>query len=102
MAGAGGTRGRRHGGRCRPPIAALPLVFGWLASGAPQAFAQFGMAPAELSGSVTLDEADSSVRGHLERIKAYVADRQWDEAVEALRQVMESNGGKMIALAPRR
>jgi outer membrane protein assembly factor BamB len=60
--------------------------------------AQFSTAPIEFSGSITLDEADSGVRAHLERIRAYVADRQWDEAVETLRQVMESHGTTMIAL----
>ncbi len=65
---------------------------------APPAWAQFSTAPIELSGSVNLDEADSGVRAHLERIKAYVADRQWDEAVETLRQVMEKYGAKMIPL----
>jgi outer membrane protein assembly factor BamB/tetratricopeptide (TPR) repeat protein len=75
---------------------ALPLLH------AAPAGAQFSLGPFELSSSVTLDEADSSVRMHLERIKAYVADHQWDEAVEALRRVMESDGAKMIAITPRR
>jgi hypothetical protein len=56
----------------------------------------------ELSGSVHLDEVDSAVRAHLERVKAYVADEQWDEAVEALRQVMENHGSKVINLTGRR
>ncbi len=56
----------------------------------------------ELSGSVHLDEVDSTVRAHLERVKAYVADQQWDEAVETLRQVMENHAGKVINLAGRR
>ncbi|MBI3837208.1 MAG: PQQ-binding-like beta-propeller repeat protein [Planctomycetia bacterium] len=63
------------------------------------AFGQFGTGPVEISGSVNLDEADSAVRAHLERVKAYVADRQWDDAVETLRQVMENHGGKMIPLS---
>jgi outer membrane protein assembly factor BamB len=65
---------------------------------APLAWGQFGFGPVEISGSVNLDEADSAVRAHLERVKAYVADRQWDDAVETLRQVMENHGGKMIPL----
>ncbi len=56
----------------------------------------------ELSGSVHLDEVDSTVRAHLERAKAYVADQQWDEAVETLRQVMENSAGKVIHLTGRR
>jgi outer membrane protein assembly factor BamB len=64
--------------------------------------AQFSTGPIELSGSINLDQADSAVRAHLERVRAYVVDRQWDEAVETLRQVMESHGTKMIPLAPSR
>ncbi len=63
-----------------------------------QASARAQFPSAELSDSVNLDEADSAVRAHLERIKAYVADRQWDEAVETLRQVMENHGAKLIPL----
>ena len=66
------------------------------------AWAQFSTGPVELSGSVSLESADSTVRAHLERARAYVSDGQWDEAVETLRQVMENHGGKMIALAPAR
>src|SRR5438067_1411607 len=61
-------------------------------------FAQFSSPPAEISDSLSVDEADSTVRAHLERVRAYLADQQWDEAVETLRQVMENHGGKMIAL----
>lgn len=53
----------------------------------------------ELSGTVALDQADSSIRSHFERVKAYLADRQWDEAVETLRQVMENSGQRMIEVA---
>ena len=34
----------------------------------------------------------------LERVKPLVADKQWDEAVETLRQVMEKSGGRLIRL----
>ena len=34
--------------------------------------------------------------------QSYVADGQWDEAVETLRQVMENNAGKVIPLTDRR
>ncbi len=68
----------------------------------PEARAQFISAPLELSSSIDLDEADSTVRAHLERVRAFVADRQWDEAVETLRQVMENHGSKVIPLTPTR
>ncbi len=83
---------------CRAIAAAWLSVLALVPLGQRAALAQFSSGPAELSGSINLDEADSAVRAHLERIKAYVADRQWDEAVETLRQVMESHGAKMIPL----
>ena len=36
------------------------------------------------------------------RVKAYIADSQWDDAVESLRRVMESDGAKMISITPTR
>jgi len=66
------------------------------------AWAQFAPGTFEISSAVSLDEADSTIRSHLERVKAFIADQQWDEAVESLRRVMETDGAKMIALTPRR
>ncbi len=45
----------------------------------------------ELADTVQLDRADATVLAQLERVKACLADRQWDEAVETLRQVMENS-----------
>jgi outer membrane protein assembly factor BamB len=56
----------------------------------------------ELSDTVQLDRADSAVRAQLERVKAYVADGQWDEAVQGLREVMENSGAKLLAVTDRR
>ncbi len=53
----------------------------------------------ELSDTVQLDQADSTVRTDLQRVKAYLDDRQWDEAVETLRQVMENSASKLIPVA---
>ena len=48
----------------------------------------------ELTGSIELAEAEKAreAERHLERIDALLADRQWDEAVERLRMVMEDYG----------
>ena len=54
----------------------------------------------ELSDTVQVDRADGTVLAHLERVKAFLAERQWDEAVETLRQVMESAEGKLLEVAP--
>ena len=88
---------------CRATVAAWSLVLGLLALWqSPPARAQFAAAVDELSDSIDLDQADSSIRAHLERARAYVADRQWDEAVETLRRVMENHGAKVIALTDTR
>jgi outer membrane protein assembly factor BamB len=56
----------------------------------------------DLSGAIQVDEADSATRTHLERVKASIADEQWDEAVDILRQVTESHAGKVLAVSPSR
>ncbi len=61
--------------------------------------AQISLPQFELSETVHLDEADSATRAHLERVKAYVAEGQWDESVETLRQVMETHGRKVVSVA---
>ncbi|MEX0977559.1 MAG: hypothetical protein WDZ48_01830, partial [Pirellulales bacterium] len=86
---------------CRASTAAWILAVAVPLVPASSAVAQFSPGPYELSSSVSLDEADSSVRTHLERVKAYVADGQWDEAVESLRGLLEGDA-KMIAITPRR
>jgi outer membrane protein assembly factor BamB/tetratricopeptide (TPR) repeat protein len=80
----------------------LPLAILLWVSRLELASAQFSTGPIELSGAVTLDEAGSEVRANLERVREYVADRQWDEAVETLRRLMETGGSSMISITPHR
>ncbi|MGH7192204.1 MAG: hypothetical protein ACREJM_01580, partial [Candidatus Saccharimonadales bacterium] len=54
----------------------------------------------ELSEAVQVDEAEAAARTHLEQVKALLANQQWDEAVETLRQVTENHGGKVLAVSP--
>jgi len=84
--------------RIRALMPCLLLIFFLAVFPLGRLHAQFSSLPVELSSSVNLDEADSTVRAHLERVKAYLADEQWDEAVETLREVMENHGGKVIGL----
>jgi cellulose synthase operon protein C len=56
----------------------------------------------ELADTVQLDRAESAIVTQLERVKAQLADRQWDEAVEALRQIMESSEGKLMGVTEQR
>src|SRR5581483_3275315 len=86
----------------------LGLILGWLLGlmATPAVHAQpfLGLqnTPVELSDSVHLDEINSSTKTHLEQVRALVANEQWDEAIETLRRVMESHGGKVVAVSPRR
>ena len=52
----------------------------------------------DLSTAIRVDEVDPAARALLERVKANVAEKQWDEAVETLREVMEQQGDKLIRL----
>jgi outer membrane protein assembly factor BamB/tetratricopeptide (TPR) repeat protein len=56
----------------------------------------------ELSDKVHLDEADSATQAHLERVRAFIADGQWDEAVETLRRLLEAPGNKVVPVTPGR
>ena len=47
-----------------------------------------------------VDRADGTALAHLERANACLAEHQWDEAVETLRQVMENAEGKLLAVTP--
>jgi len=68
-------------------------------------FAQFGGSPPtrfELSDTIDVPEVDIATKARLEQATAFVADEQWDEAIEALLQVMENDPGRVIAVSDRR
>jgi outer membrane protein assembly factor BamB len=52
----------------------------------------------ELSDTVQLDRVDAAVMVQLEHVKVCLADRQWDEVVETLRQLMENSEGKLLGV----
>jgi outer membrane protein assembly factor BamB len=56
----------------------------------------------ELDDTVQLQLADNAVRTQLQRVDAYLDDEQWDQAVETLRQVMETAGDRLLELTERR
>lgn len=56
----------------------------------------------ELSESVSVDQAENAVQVQLDRVKVHVAERQWNEAVQMLREVMENHGRRLLAVTPRR
>ena len=97
-------------GRVAWPVPAFVAACVLFASVQHAAWAQlgrmgFGLVPGsrfELSDNVRLDQVDGTVRTYLDRVKEYLADGQWDEAVETLRQVMEESGTKLIGVTERR
>lgn len=56
----------------------------------------------DLSDTVQVDEADAATRTQLERVKAFVANQQWGEAVEILWKLPELHGEKMLPVSSRR
>jgi len=56
----------------------------------------------ELSDAIDVPEVDTATKARLEQAAAFVADQQWDEAIEALLQVMENDSGRVIAVSERR
>ncbi|MBI2824865.1 MAG: PQQ-binding-like beta-propeller repeat protein [Planctomycetia bacterium] len=56
----------------------------------------------ELSDSLDVPEADADTKARLEQAHAFVADHQWDEAIETIRQVMEGDQGRVIPASDQR
>jgi outer membrane protein assembly factor BamB len=85
----------------------VSLVIGaFLADRAELALAQVGgTVPGsqfELADAVQLDQADNAVLAQWERAKALLAERQWDEAVEILRQLAESPDDRLLGVTDHR
>jgi len=56
----------------------------------------------ELADTVQLNRADSTVMANFQRVKAYLADQQWDEAVETLRKLLEQSEDKLVGVTEHR
>lgn len=85
-------------------IAVVVAIWGGLVLAPAQtARAQFyGLNAGELSETVYVDKVDAAVRTHLEQVDTYLASQQWEEAIETLRQLQQSHGGKVVNLTPSR
>ena len=100
--------------RFRQALLGAVAVAGWLLAGGGPAAAQgagqanpLGDAAAggsryALAESVSVDEAETVVRTYLDRAKAYLADGQWDEAIQTYRRVAVESGDKLIGVTPHR
>ncbi len=52
-----------------------------------------------LSNAIAVDSIAGETRTHLERVRAFLKDSQWDEAIETLCQLMEDEGDKLVAVS---
>ena len=69
-------------------------------------WAQFGFLAVgtrfELSAAVQVDQVDNAVRVQVDRVRSLLAARQWDEAVETLRRLDETQENRLLPIAPSR
>lgn len=93
---AGGRRSSSIAGCWCPALLALAAWGG--TRGVASAQEQGEPWRAATASAVQLDEADNTARAHLERVQRYLADAQWDEAIEALRGLMDASGEQLLAL----
>lgn len=85
----------------RPSMVAWLLLVVWPC--APISAQQFRVWQiVEFSEEVQVAEADHVVRSHLETIERFIAADQWDEAIEALQRLMDTDGDALLALRSRR
>lgn len=56
----------------------------------------------DLSEVIQVDEADAATRTQLERVKAFVGNQQWEEAVELLWKLPDLHGEKMLPVSSHR
>lgn len=62
-------------------------------------FQPFADVPTELGPATILHDADNTVPLDLVRSDAFLSDRQWDEAVDALQRLMENHGDRLVRSA---
>ena len=81
---------------------AIPLAVITLILAGREANARFFLqTQIDLTDAIRVDEPAPMVRTQLERVRSNIAQRQWDEAIEGLRQLMENHGERMVRLDSR-
>ena len=91
--------------RCSYGTRSVPATFLAILLIASQASAQLILGSGtqfDLADNVQIDRADANVVAQLERVNVCLADHQWDQAVETLRQAASSAAGKLVAATPQR
>ena len=61
----------------------------------PPAFSQVFERPSMLSPA-DVDLLDSAAATHLESAKKFLAEKQWEEAIDAIRRVMEADAARLV------
>lgn len=56
----------------------------------------------ELAAGVQVDEADSALRAQLERVRRLLDERHWDEAIDGLRQLADTEPHRLVAASGQR
>ena len=74
--------------------AAVAIVLLVAASAQAQLFSRASALP-----PADVEEFDSNAATHLENAKRFLAEKQWDDAVDAIRRVMESDSGKFARIS---
>lgn len=85
-------------------IVAASAVLGWpmLLQPAGAQFPFSNPSRFELSDAVDLPKADSAIEARLDQVRASLANEQWNEAVETLRQIMDTAGDRVKEFTPGR
>jgi len=80
-------------------LGCLALIAVALLMGLSPVFAQFSSAP-HLSRRVSIDEISEDAQRQLARIEDLLGDGQFDEVVETLSRLMDSQGDALVAISP--
>ncbi len=79
--------------------ARLALAVSLLLGGSLHAQSPASDPPREAPATVDIGEIDQATRAHLERAQQFLLASQWAEAVDTLRQVMDADSDRLIAMA---
>jgi outer membrane protein assembly factor BamB len=82
----------------------VPLLLGIFLLGMGPSFglaqrSRSAASPFDLTATVRIEEIEPSARVHLERVQQFLDAGQWNEAVDSLRRVMESDGQRLMAVS---
>jgi len=59
-------------------------------------FTATGIPPIAVAPRAQIDDLSTGVKSHLSRVDAFLADKQYDEAIHGLRQIMEEHADELV------